>query len=140
MKPAARSILSILALLAFVPAISARNSKELDATPQAKAYRAQLKAVSDGDWDAYKQATARAAANEDEKMMTELKKTPKDTLRMIGMMAPKEVTFTGLEVNGSKAVLHAKGMMDGEMNTGKIELVREDGQWKVGKQSWTNAK
>ena len=28
--------------------------------------------------------------------------------------------------------------MDGEMNTGTIDLLDENGSWKVVKQSWTN--
>jgi len=141
MKSAARSTLPLILVLAFVPALHAgQDAKALEATPQARAYRAQLKAVHDRDWDAYKKATAKAAGTEDEKMMKELKKTPKDTLNMISMMAPKDVAFTSLDVKGKNATLHATGMMDGEMNKGTIELVEEDGQWKVGKQSWTNAK
>jgi hypothetical protein len=55
-------------------------------------------------------------------------------------MLPSDLKLTGLKVEGKKATMNATGMMDKEVNKGTIQLEEENGQWKVGKQSWTNAK
>jgi hypothetical protein len=67
-------------------------------------------------------------------------KSPKDMLEFMSMMTPKDLTFTSLKVDGKKATLMATGKVDAEVNKGTIELAEEDGQWKVGHESWTNAK
>jgi hypothetical protein len=43
-----------------------------------------------------------------------------------------------VDADGKKSTLKAKGATGGEMNKGTIEMVQENGQWKVVKQSGTN--
>jgi len=75
-----------------------------------------------------------------DKQVKEMGKSPKDMLGFMSMMTPADLTFTSLKVDGKKATLMASGKLDGKMNKGTIELAEEDGQWKVGQQSWTDAK
>ena len=141
MKSAIRTTLA-LALLIGLAQISraADNSKDLEKTPQAKAYRALLKAMDAGDYEAYKKCMVKAAGPEMDKQTKEMGKTPKETLGFLKMMAPTGIKFTSLKVDGKKATLMAEGKVDAELNKGSIELAEEDGQWKVGHQSWSNAK
>jgi len=59
---------------------------------------------------------------------------------MMKMMAPSDIKLTNLKVDGKKAVLSATGKQDKETMYGTINLEEEKGEWKVGKQSWTNKK
>lgn len=134
---------SILVLAVFGFALAARgadDAKNIEATPQAKAYRALLKAVDSGDPEAYKKAMVSAAAKDMDKQAKEMGKTNKDMMGLLKMMAPTDIKLTSLKVDGKKATMTATGKMDGEMNKGTIQLEQEGDQWKVGKQSWTNAK
>jgi hypothetical protein len=56
------------------------------------------------------------------------------------MMTPSDIAVTDVKVEGKKATLKASGKLDNEMNYGTIEMAEEDGQWKVGQQSWANHK
>ncbi len=141
MRQIVRVLLSIAVLLSFGQAVrGATDSKKLESTPQAKAYRAQLDAVKAGDWDAYRNASTKKAFTMDEKLMKATKKTPKAMLLSISHMAPKEVRFTSLKVEGQKATLTGTGMLDGAMNKGTIQLDEEEGRWKVDGQNWSDAK
>jgi hypothetical protein len=140
MRTALRSILA-LGLLAglALPAIAA-DAKDIEATPQAKVYRASLKAIQDGSYDAYKKCMTSAAVKEIEAQTKEMGKTPKDGMEMMKAMAPSDVKLTDLKVDGKKAVLTATGKQEKETMYGSVNLEEENGQWKVGKQSWTNKK
>jgi uncharacterized protein DUF4878 len=129
--------LPLLALLC-APAFAAGAAKNIEATPQAKAYRALLKTVEAGDYEAYKKAMASDSAKV---MDQQLKDSGMDAKRAMGFlkaMSPTDLKLTSLKVDGKKATLIAKGRMGGELNTGTIDLLDEGGQWKVVKQSWTN--
>ena len=141
MKIAIRATLA-LALVLGLASLSqaAEASKDLEKTPQAKSYRALLKAMNAGDFEAYKKCMVKAAGPEMEKQTKEMGKTPKETLEFLKMMSPADIKFTSLKVEGAKATLMAEGKMDGQPNKGTIELAQEDGQWRVGHQSWSNAK
>ena len=75
-----------------------------------------------------------------EKQIKDMGKTPKEMLSFMASMTPTDLKFTSLKVEGKKATLMATGKVGGEMNKGTIDLAQEDGQWKVGQQSWTNSK
>ena len=137
MRTALRSLLA-LGLLAglALPAVAA----DVESSPQAKVYRASLKAIQDGNYEAYKKCMTSAAVKEIEAQTKEMGKTPKDGMEMMKMMAPTEVKLTDLKVDGKKAVLTATGKQDKETMYGSVDLEEEGGQWKVGKQSWTNKK
>lgn len=63
----------------------------------------------------------------------------KEMLGMIQEMMPKDVKVTGGSVSGSTATLTASGKNeDGSAAKGTITLLKEDGAWKVEKESWSN--
>lgn len=141
MRTTLRSLTTALALLlGLTLSAFAAGSKDVESTPQAKVYRASLKAIADGDYAAYTQCMTSEAVKEIEKQTKEMGKTPKDGMELMKMMAPSDVKLTDLKVDGKKAVLTATGKQDKEDVFGSIDLQEENGQWKVGKQSWTNKK
>ncbi len=141
MKTAVRMTLAVVAVFALAQIARAGDDpKKLEGTPQVKVYRASMKAMHALDWDAYKKCMMKDAVPEMEKQAKDMGKSPKEVLGFLNMMAPADLTFTALKVEGKKATLSAAGKVDGEMNKGTIELAEEDGAWKVGHQSWTNAK
>ena len=141
MRTTLRSLTTALALLlGLTLAAFAAGSKDVESTPQAKVYRASLKAIADGDYAAYTKCMTSEAVKEIEKQTKEMGKTPKDGMELMKMMAPSDVKLTDLKVDGKKAVLTATGKQDKEDVFGSIDLQEENGQWKVGKQSWTNKK
>ncbi len=140
MKTAIRSALALGLLLSFSLAAGAADSKDVESTPQAKVYRASLKAVAAGDYPAYAKCMTSEAVKEIEAQTKEMGKTTKEGMEMMKAMAPSDIKLTGLKVDGKKATLSATGKMDTEVMNGSIDLEEENGQWKVGKQSWSNKK
>ena len=130
----------LLAALVCAPAFAAGKLKDLEATPQARAYRALEKTVAAGDYEAYKKSMAAESAKGMDQQMKDMNMEPKQAMGFLKAMSPSDLKFTSLKVDGKKATLLATGKMGGEMNYGTIDLVEEDGQWKVAKQSWTNKK
>lgn len=113
---------------------------DLEKTPQAKAYRAQLKAAAAGDYEGFKKATMAEGVQMMEKQMKEMGKAPKDSMQLVTMLTPKDIRFTDLKVDGKKATLTATGKTDGQAQKGTIQLAEEGGQWKVGRGEWADAK
>jgi len=141
MKTAFRSALALGLLLGLaLTASTAIAAVDVESTPQAKVYRASLKAIDTGDYAAYTKCMTSEAVKEIEKQTKEMGKTPKDGMEMMKMMAPSDIKLTNLKVDGKKAVLSATGKQDKETMYGTINLEEEKGEWKVGKQSWTNKK
>jgi hypothetical protein len=137
MRTTLRSILALGLLLGLtLPALAA----DVEGTPQAKVYRASLKAIQDGNYEAYKKCMTSGAVKEIEAQTKEMGKTPKDGMEMMKAMAPSDVKLTDLKVDGKKAVLTATGKQDKETMYGSVNLEEESGAWKVGKQSWSNKK
>lgn len=130
----------LLAGLVSSPLVAAEKAKNLEATPQVKAYRALEKTVAAGDYEAYKKNMAAESAKGMDAQMKEMKMDPKQGMAFLKAMSPSDLKFTSLKLDGKKATLTATGKQGGEMNYGTIDLVDEDGQWKVAKQSWTNKK
>jgi hypothetical protein len=140
MRTLIRTALGLLALILLgTPMLLAGGTeKDLEATPQGKAYRSLLKVVDTGDYEAYKKAMAAESAKSMDAELKESGMDAKKAMTFLKMMSPTELKLTSLKVDGKKATLMAKGKMGGEMNNGTIEMVEEDGQWKVLKQSWSN--
>jgi hypothetical protein len=61
-------------------------------------------------------------------------------MEMLKSMAPENLKYTALKVDGKKAVLSATGKMMDEEQYGTIDFQEEGGAWKVVQQSWTNTK
>ena len=118
----------------------AADAKNVDATLQAKAYRALLKAVDAGDYDGFKKCMTKESAAGIDKQTKEMGLDPKKGMELMKAMTPTDLKLTSLKVDGKKATLEATGKVDKEVNRGTIALEQEDGQWKVANQSWTNAK
>jgi hypothetical protein len=123
-------------LLLAVPGLAEDASK----SPQAKAYQASLEAIASGDFEAYKKTVSKEARAGIEKDMKEMNMDAKKGMEMLKEMAPTDIKYTALKVDGKKATLSATGKMFDAPQYGTIELVEEEGAWKVGHQSWTNKK
>lgn len=137
---AAVIVLGLCHAVAAAGAASAGDAKKFESTPQVKAYRAQLAAMKAGDYEAYKKSMVKEAGPQMDKQTKEMGKSPKEILAFMAMMTPSDITITSVKVEGKKATLTATGKLDGEANKGTIEMAEEEGQWKVGHQSWSNAK
>ena len=131
-----------LAVFLVVLALAAVNLPAADAasSPQAKAYEAHQKAIAAGDYKAFRDTMSKQALAEIDKQNKEMGLDPKKMMAMMKELAPTDLKFTGLKVDGKKATLEATGKMGGEMNWGTIQLDQEDGQWKLTTESWTNTK
>ena len=132
-----REAACLMALLLGLSAVSA--AEDYSKSPQAAAYQASLKAIASGDFEAYKKTVTKAARAGIEKDMKEMNMDAKKGMEMLKAMAPTDVKYTALKVDGQKATLSATAKMMDEPQYGTIELENEDG-WKVGHQSWTNKK
>lgn len=130
----------LLAALVCSPLLGAGKPKNLEATPQVKAYRALEKTVAAGDYEAYKKNMAAESAKGMDAQMKEMGMEPAKGMEFLKAMTPTDLKFTSLKLDGKKATLSATGRVGGEVNYGTVDLVDEDGQWKVAKQSWTNKK
>jgi hypothetical protein len=129
-----------VAALLCASVFAASGSKDLEKTPQVKAYRALLKTVDAGDYEAYKKNMAAESAKGMDQQMKDAGMDPKKGMEFLKAMSPTDLKFTSLKVDGKKATLLATGKVGGELNYGTIEMAEEDGQWKVVQQSWTNKK
>ncbi len=138
MRTALRSVL-VLALL-LGSSLTASAADDIEASPQARVYRASAKAIGAGDVKAYSKTLASEANQEMEKVAREMGKTPKDLMELLQIMQPKDVKLSELEVDGKKATMAATGKSEGETMYGSVELVEENGEWKVRKQKWSNTK
>src|SRR5450755_816092 len=66
-----------LVLLAAVSAVGLA-SPDLEKTPQAKAFRAQMKAIAAGDYEAYKKVTTADTLKQMDSQLKQMGKTSKD--------------------------------------------------------------
>jgi hypothetical protein len=132
--------LILLALSVSLSALASGPSKNLKSTPQGKAYRAQEEAIRAGDFEGYKKTMTKASAAEIDRQMKEMGMDAKGGMEVLKAMLPTDLKLTALKVEKSKATLEATGKVGGEMNRGTVDFELEDGQWKIVKQSWTNAK
>jgi hypothetical protein len=141
MKTALRLLsLTLVATLVSSPTPAAEAAKDLSKTPQGAAYQTLLKAVDAGDFEGYKKSMTKAAGEGIDKEIQETGMEPKKGMEILKAMAPTNLKFTGLKVEGKKATLSATGKMMDEAQYGTIDLEEESGAWKVAKQAWTNKK
>jgi hypothetical protein len=141
MRTATRLISTLGLVLALCSsAHAAGTGKNYEDTPQVKAYRAQVKAIQAGDYDAYKKTMTKATAAQMDQQLKEMGMDKKKGMEMMKALLPSDIKFTDVKVDKNKATLSMTGMMDKELNKGTVDMEQEDGQWKIGKQSWTNAK
>jgi hypothetical protein len=131
---------ALLALAFALPAAAADVAKAAAASPQAKAYLAQQKAIAAGDYQALRNCMSKATLAKMDQQNKEMNLDPKKMMEMMKAMAPTDLKFTDLKVDGKTATLLATGKMSGELNWGTISLADEGGQWKINSESWTNTK
>ena len=135
-----RTAATLLLAVLSAPLLAGGKPQDIEATPQGKAYRALEKTIAAGDYESYKKGMAAESAKGMDAQMKEMKMDPKQGMAFLKAMSPSDLKFTSLKVDGKKATLLATGKQGGEMNYGTIDMVEENGQWKVVKQSWTNKK
>ncbi len=136
MRTTIRACLALGFCLGF--SVAALGADNAEATAQAKAYRAVLKAISAGDLEAYKKGLSSATL----KQMEEQTKgrSAKDVMDFVKMMTPTDQKITSVKVDGKSATLQVTGKMDGQAMSGSIAMVDEGGQWKVGQPNWGSSK
>lgn len=132
-------LFTMLTALAVFPALAA-DTKNVEGSPQAKAYRALLKTVAAEDFEGYKKCMTKEAAAGIDKQIKDGGMEPKKGMQFLKAMSPTDLKFTSLKVDGKKATLEATGKVGGDASRGTIALEEQDGQWKVVNQSWSNAK
>ena len=87
---------------------SARAAQDVEGTPQAKAYRASLKAIAAGDYQAYRKTLSSSTL----KQMDEQTKgkSPKEVMEFTKMMSPTDVKLTSVKVEGQEG--DARGLRE----------------------------
>ncbi len=133
-------VLSAVLMAATVWIARAADTKNVEASPQAKAYKALLKAVAAGDFEGYKKSMTKEAAAGIDKQIKETGMEAKKGMEFLKAMSPSDLKFTSLKVEGKKATLEATGKVGGDPSKGAIAMEEQDGQWKVANQSWSNVK
>jgi hypothetical protein len=128
----------LLALALCAPLLAA--DKDLSKTPQVKAHQAQLEALNAGDFEAYKRTVSKANLEQMDKELKEAGMDAKKAMEFLKEMAPQEIKYTELKVDGKKATLKATAKSFDQVTYGTIQLDEEDGEWKVGEQSWNSKK
>jgi len=136
MRPMIRACLVLGFCLGF--SVAVLGAEKAEATAQAKAYRAVLKAISAGDLEAYKKGLSSASLKQMEDQTKG--KSSKEVMGFVKMMSPTDQTISSVKVDGKNATLKVSGKMDGQAMNGSIPMVEEGGQWKVGQPSWEPAK
>ena len=119
-------------------ALVACGDQDIESTAQAQAYRAQMKTIADGDYEAYRKTLASATLRQMEEQTKG--RSPKEVMEFLKSMSPADLKLTSVKVDGKTATLLTSARMDGQAMAGSIEMVEEGGQWKVGKGEWHPAK
>ena len=128
---------TVLTALGLSPVLAA-DTKNIESSPQVKAYRNLLKVVDAGDFEGYKKCMTKEASAGIDKQIKETGMDPKQGMVFLKAMSPTDLKFTSLKVDGKKATLEAAGKVGGEASKGTIAMEEQDGQWKVANQSWSN--
>lgn len=136
MRTTIRAWLALGLCLGFSIAVLGADNPE--ATAQAKAYRAVLKAISAGDFEAYKKGLSSATLKQMEEQTKG--KSSKDVMDFVKMLTPADQKITSVKVDGKNATLQVSGKMDGQGMNGSISMVEEGGLWKVGQPNWGSSK
>jgi hypothetical protein len=98
------AVLSALLIGLTLSSAFAADAKDLEATPQAKAYRALLKATAAGDYEGFKKCMTKEAAAGIDKQTKEMGLDPKKGMELMKAMTPTDLKLTSLKVDGRKAL------------------------------------
>ena len=85
-----------------------------------------------GDIDGYKKHSSKEILE----MMPDNPAEIQEGIEFQQLMFPNNIEIVSSEIDGDKAVLKAKGTRGAEVSIGNVTMVKEDGLWKVNKQSW----
>ena len=75
-------------------------------------------------------------------IMAKIQTDPQELASGIEMqqsMFPNMIKVISSEITDNKAVLTMKGERGGQIADGVVTMLREDGKWKVNKQSWKSS-
>ncbi len=97
-----------------------------------KAFGEWVKALFEGDPEGYK----KYASKELLQMLPEDVEELKAGMEFQQSFMPNMIYIESSEISGNKAELKAVGKRGEEISSGSITMLKEDGVWKVGEQSW----
>jgi hypothetical protein len=126
--------------LATLPVLAATEGAAAAASPEARVYDAHVKAMAAGDYQAFRATMSKTALAMMDKQNKDMNLDPKKMMEMMKAMAPVDLKYTGMKVDGKKATLDVTAKISGEQNWGTVSLVQEDAGWKVETESWSNTK
>jgi hypothetical protein len=138
-NPAPSLLALFLAVVFPFAACLAGDTQKVEKSPQVAAYRAYMAAAKNHDVEAWKTLVPLKQV-ESLKFICEMtKKTPEQHIAGFAWLAPDDLRFTSLSVNGNEATLRLTGMRKGGAKVkGEVILVLEDGAWKVASQGYDN--
>ncbi len=97
-----------------------------------KAFGAWGAALFAGDIEEYKKHSSSQVLE----MMPDDPAELKEGIEFQQLVFPNNIEIVSSSIEGDKAVLKAKGTKGTEVSIGNVTMVKEDGLWKVGEQSW----
>ena len=100
--------------------------------PPSQAFGEWGKALFAGDIEEYKKYTSQEILN----MMPEDSVELNEGIEFQQLVFPTNIEIISTKIDGDKAVLKAKGTRGTEVSRGTITMLKENGDWKVNKQSW----
>jgi len=110
--------------------LSLTLSGKLD--PPSQAFGEWGNALFAGDIEEYKKYTSQEILN----MMPEDPAELNEGIEFQQLVFPTNIEIVSTKIDGDKAVLKAKGTRGTEVSRGTITMLKENGDWKVNKQSW----
>ena len=110
--------------------LSLTMSGKLD--PPSQAFGEWGKALLAGDIEEYKKYTSQEILN----MMPEDPVELNEGIEFQQLVFPTNIEIISTKIDGDKAVLKARGIRGNEVSRGTITMLKENGDWKVNKQSW----
>lgn len=110
--------------------LSLTMSGKLD--PPSQAFGEWGNALFAGDIEEYKKYTSQEILN----MMPEDLAELNEGIEFQQLVFPTNIEIVSTKIDGDKAVLKAKGTRGTEVSRGTITMLKENGDWKVNKQSW----
>jgi len=97
-----------------------------------KAFGAWGKALFAGDIDEYKKHTSKEILE----MMPDDPSELKEGMEFQQLVFPTNIDIVSSNIEGDKAVLKVNGTRGPEVSKGTVTMLKENGTWKVNKQSW----
>lgn len=98
----------------------------------AEAYKQWGNALFAGDIDSYKKYSS-AELNE---MFPDDQNEMKEGIEFQQLLMPTNIEILSIDIEGKNAVMKARGTRGSEVSEGTINMISENGAWKVGQQSW----